>query len=128
LVKEAQEAAVAAVNQEAPVDVPENLHIGLVSIKPGTGEILAMYGGQDYLKYQFNAATQGIASGGSSFKPFALVAALEAGIPLSSVWNGDSPKVYDDGIGRPYVVNNYGGKNLGNVSLLTATEESINTI
>ena len=128
LVKEAQEAAVAAVNQEAPVRVPENLHIGLVSIKPGTGEILAMYGGQDYLKYQFNAATQGIASGGSSFKPFALVAALEAGIPLSSVWNGDSPKVYDDGIGRPYVVNNYGGKNLGNVSLLTATEESINTI
>ncbi len=128
LVKEAQEAAVEAVNREAPVRAPENLHIGLVSIKPGTGEILAMYGGKDYLKYQFNAATQGIASGGSSFKPFALVAALEAGIPLTSVWNGDSPKVYDDGIGRPYFVNNYGGKNYGDVSLLDATEQSINTI
>jgi membrane peptidoglycan carboxypeptidase len=128
LVKEAQEAAVAAVNKEAPAKAPDNLHIGLVSIKPGTGEILAMYGGKDYLKYQFNAATQGIASGGSSFKPFALVAALESGIPLTSVWNGDSPKVYDDGIGRPYVVNNYGGEEWGNISLLKATEHSVNTI
>jgi membrane peptidoglycan carboxypeptidase len=128
LVKDAQEAAVAAVNKEAPTKAPENLHIGLAAIKPGTGEILAMYGGQDYLKYQFNAATQGIASGGSSFKAFALVAALEEGIPLTSVWNGDSPKVYDDGIGRPYVVNNYGGETWGNTSLLNATIHSINTI
>ena len=128
LVKDAQEAAVAAVNKEAPTKAPENLHIGLVAIKPGTGEILAMYGGQDYLKYQFNAATQGITSGGSSFKAFTLVAALEEGIPLSSIWNGDSPKVYDDGIGRPYQVNNYGGEGWGNMSLLTATEKSVNTI
>jgi len=128
LVKDAQEAAVAAVNKEAPTKAPANLHIGLAAIKPGTGEILAMYGGQDYLKYQFNAATQGIASGGSSFKVFALVAALEQGIPLTSVWNGDSPKVYDDGIGRPYVVNNYGGETWGNTTLLNATIHSINTI
>jgi membrane peptidoglycan carboxypeptidase len=128
LVKDAQEAAVAAVNKEAPTKAPDNLHIGLAAIKPGTGEILAMYGGQDYLKYQFNAATQGIASGGSSFKVFALVAALEEGIPLTSIWNGDSPKVYDDGIGRPYVVNNYGGETWGNTTLLNATIHSINTI
>ena len=128
LVKDAQEAAVAAVNKEAPTKAPENLHIGLAAIKPGTGEILAMYGGQDYLKYQFNAATQGIASGGSSFKAFALVAALEQGIPLSSIWNGDSPKVYDDGIGRPYVVNNYGGETWGDTTLLNATIHSVNTI
>jgi membrane peptidoglycan carboxypeptidase len=128
LIKDAQEAAVTAVNKEAPVKAPDNLHIGLVAIKPGTGEILAMYGGKDYLKYQFNAATQGIASGGSSFKPFALVAALEQGIPLTSVWNGDSPKVYDDGIGRPYVVNNYGGETWGDMSLLNATVHSVNTV
>lgn len=128
LVKNAQEAAVAAVSKEAPSKAPENLHIGLVAIKPGTGEILAMYGGQDYLKYQFNAATQGITSGGSSFKVFTLVAALEEGIPLSSVWNGDTPKVYDDGIGRAYVVNNYGQQSMGDMSLLTAMEKSVNTI
>ena len=128
LVKNAQEAAVVAVSKEAPTKAPENLHIGLVAIKPGTGEILAMYGGQDYLKYQFNAATQGITSGGSSFKVFTLVAALEEGIPLSSVWNGDTPKVYDDGIGRAYVVNNYGEQSMGDMSLLTAMEKSVNTI
>jgi membrane peptidoglycan carboxypeptidase len=128
LVKDAQEAAVAAVNKEAPTKAPDNLHIGLVAIKPGTGEILAMYGGKDYLKYQFNAATQGIASGGSSFKVFALVAGLEQGIPLTSIWNGDSPKVYDDGIGRPYVVNNYGGETWGNTTLLNATVHSVNTV
>ena len=128
LVKNAQEAAVAAVSKEAPSKAPENLHIGLVAVKPGTGEILAMYGGQDYLKYQFNAATQGITSGGSSFKVFTLVAALEEGIPLSSVWNGDTPKVYDDGIGRAYVVNNYGEQSMGDMSLLTAMEKSVNTI
>jgi membrane peptidoglycan carboxypeptidase len=128
LVKDAQESAVAAVNKEAPTKAPDNLHIGLVAIKPGTGEILAMYGGKDYLKYQFNAATQGIASGGSSFKVFALVAALEQGIPLTSIWNGDSPKVYDDGIGRPYVVNNYGGETWGNTTLLNATVHSVNTV
>ena len=128
LVKNAQEAAVAAVTKEAPGKAPENLHIGLVAIKPGTGEILAMYGGQDYLKYQFNAATQGLTSGGSSFKVFTLVAALEEGIPLSSVWNGDTPKVYDDGIGRAYVVNNYGEQSMGDMSLLTAMEKSVNTI
>jgi len=128
LAKNAQEAAVAAVSKEAPGKAPENLHIGLVAIKPGTGEILAMYGGQDYLKYQFNAATQGITSGGSSFKVFTLVAALEEGIPLSSVWNGDTPKVYDDGIGRAYVVNNYGEQSMGDMSLLTAMEKSVNTI
>ena len=126
--QKAQQSAVDAVNKFYPSKAPDNLHIGLVAIKPGTGEILAMYGGKDYLKYQFNAATQGIASGGSSFKPFALVAALETGIPLTSIWNGSTPKVYDDGIGRPYEVNNYGGEKWGNISLLTATEHSVNTI
>ena len=55
-------------------------------------------------------------------------AALEEGIPLSSVWNGDTPKVYDDGIGRAYVVNNYGEQSMGDMSLLTAMEKSVNTI
>jgi membrane peptidoglycan carboxypeptidase len=126
--KDAQQAAVDAVDKQAPAKAPENLHIGLVAIRPGTGEILAMYGGKDYLKYQFNAATQGITSAGSSFKPFALVAALEQGVPLTSIWNGDSPKVYDDGLGRPYEVNNYGDEKWGDISLLNATIHSVNTV
>ncbi|NCW94731.1 MAG: penicillin-binding protein, partial [Actinobacteria bacterium] len=41
LEKDAQTAAEAAVFQQAPKDAPADLHIGLVSIRPGTGEIVA---------------------------------------------------------------------------------------
>ena len=128
LEKDAQVAAEAAVFSQAPKKAPDNLHIGLISIRPGTGEIVAMYGGQDYLKRQLNDATQGITQAGSTFKPFALIAALEQGISLSTIWNGDGPKIFDDQLGRPYEVSNYGNKSFGDVSLLRASANSINTI
>jgi len=123
----AQTAAVDAVNKLTPTKVPENLHIALLAIRPGTGEVVAMYGGSDYLKRQLNDATQAIALAGSTFKPFALIAALEAGIPLTSMWNGDSPQEFDD-LGKPYVVGNYGNEGWGQVDLLFATKHSINTV
>jgi len=125
--QKAQTAAVDAINKLTPTKVPENLHIALVAIRPGTGEVVAMYGGADYLKRQLNDATQAIALGGSTFKPFALVAALEAGIPLTSMWNGDSPQTFDD-LGKPYEVGNYGNEGWGQVDLLFATKHSINTV
>jgi membrane peptidoglycan carboxypeptidase len=125
--RRAQTAAVDAINKLTPTKVPENLHIALAAIRPGTGEIVAMYGGADYLKRQLNDATQAIALAGSTFKPFALIAALEAGIPLTSMWNGDSPQTFDD-IGKPYEVGNYGNEGWGQVDLLFATKHSINTV
>jgi membrane peptidoglycan carboxypeptidase len=125
--QQAQTAAVDAINKLTPTKVPENLHIALVAIRPGTGEVVAMYGGADYLKRQLNDATQAIALAGSTFKSFALVAALEAGIPLTSMWNGDSPQTFDD-LGKPYVVGNYGNEGWGQVDLLFATKHSINTV
>ena len=80
-----------------------------------------MFGGKDYLERQLNDATQAITQAGSTFKPFALIAALEQGISLETVWDGDSPKIFDDFIGRPYEVSNYGNKSFGNQTLLTAT-------
>jgi len=127
LEKQAQQAAVDAVDKQAPAKVPDNLHIGLISIRPGTGEIVAMYGGKDYLVRQLNNATQGITQAGSTFKPFALVAALEQGISLASIWDGSSPKIFDDA-GKPYEVSNYGDKQFGEITLLEATARSINTI
>jgi len=129
LVKKDQEAAIYAVSQRTPRSPFNNLRIALVSIKPGTGAILAMYGGQDYLKNQLNNATQATTQAGSSFKPFALVAALEAGIPLQSVWDGRSPQVfYDPGSQSPYPVFNYGNEQFPDVNLLDATAESVNTV
>ena len=127
IVQKAQTSAVDAVNKLSPKDAPENLHIGLVAIRPGTGEIISMYGGKDYVVRQLNDATQSIALAGSTFKPFALIAALEAGIPLTSMWNGDSPQTFDD-LGRPYIVKNYGDEGWGQTDLLNATQHSINTI
>ena len=128
LEKDSQLAAEAAVFAQAPKKAPDNLHIGLVSIRPGTGEIVAMYGGKDYLKRQLNDATQGITQAGSTFKPFALIAALEQGISLNSVWNGNSPLIFDDFNGRPYQVSNYGNKSFGEISLLRASASSVNTV
>ncbi len=123
----AQRSAVDAVNRLYPTKAPENLHIALVAIRPGTGEVIAMYGGKDYVVRQLNDATQSIALAGSTFKPFALAAALEAGIPLTSMWNGDSPQIFDD-LGKPYEVSNYGNEGWGQVDLLSATQHSVNTV
>ena len=125
--QQAQQSAVDAVNKLYPSKAPENLHIGLVAIRPGTGEIVALYGGRDYLQRQLSDATQSIALAGSTFKPFALVAALEQGIPLTSMWNGDTPQTFDDA-GKPYEVSNYGGEGWGQVDLAFATKHSINTV
>ena len=123
----AQQSAIDAVNKLTPKGAPENLHIGLVAIRPGTGEIIALYGGADYLKRQLSDATQAIALAGSTFKPFAVIAGLEAGIPLTSMWNGDSPQTFDDA-GKPYEVSNYGDEGWGQISLLEATKHSVNTV
>jgi membrane peptidoglycan carboxypeptidase len=128
LEKGPQTAAETAVFKQSPENAPDDLRIGLVSIRPGTGEIVAMFGGKDYLERQLNDATQGITQAGSTFKPFALVAALEQGISLASVWNGDGPKIFDDFLGRPYEVSNYGNKSFGDVTLLNASAVSVNTI
>ncbi len=125
--QKAQTAAVDAVNKQTPKKAPEDLHIGLVAIRPGTGEIIALYGGKDYLVRQLSDATQSIALAGSTFKPFALIAALEKGIPLTSIWNGDSPQIFDD-LGKPYPVSNYGDETWGQIDLLKATAHSVNTV
>ena len=127
LERRAQQSAVNAVNKFTPAKAPTNLHTGLVAIRPGTGEIIAMYGGKDYVVRQLNDATQSIALAGSTFKPFAIIAGLEAGIPLTSMWNGDSPQIFDD-LGKPYEVSNYGNEGWGQVDLMTATQHSINTV
>ncbi len=120
--RKAQRAATAAVKQEGPTSNTAGLRIGLAAIRPGTGRVIAMYGGKDFVDDQINNATRRFAQAGSTFKPFALAAAVEAGTPLSSMWNGDSPATI-----KGYTLTNYGDKSYGKVSMLQATERSINT-
>ena len=120
--KQAQDSATAAVESYGPQYNTEGLRIGLASVRPGTGEVVAMYGGKNYLKNQLNDATQATALAGSTFKPFALTAALEDGISLYSTWDGSSPRTI-----QGYTLQNYGNESYGTVTLLQATMKSINT-
>jgi membrane peptidoglycan carboxypeptidase len=88
--RKAQRAAVRAVRQERPRENARNVHIGLSAVQPGTGAVLAMYGGTN--AGELNEATQARIQPGSSFKPFALTAALQDDVSLRSRFNGNSPQ------------------------------------
>ena len=118
----AQRSASAAVRKAGPQSGTKGLRIGLAAVRPGTGEIVAMYGGEDFIADQINNATHPFAQAGSTFKPFALAAAIDQSIPLTSWWNGDSPSTVNG-----YTFNNYANKSYGQVTLLQATEDSINS-
>lgn len=120
--KSAQRAATAAVRSAGPSSGTQGLRIGLASVRPGTGEVVAIYGGENFIDDQINNATRQFAQAGSTFKPFALAAATDKEVPLNSVWNGNSPATVDG-----YTFSNYGDKSYGPVTLLQATENSINS-
>lgn len=108
----------------------ESPDAALVSLEPGTGRITAMVGNRDP-RSQFNLATQGMRQPGSSFKPFALVAALEQGIDPETKFVSEK-KVYkvDVGTDKPerWSVRNYDGIERGTISLEEALWWSDNTI
>ncbi len=60
------------------------LNGAMVALDSKSGDILAMVGGVDYKKSQFNRATQGKRQPGSSFKPFIYLAALNSGYSTKS--------------------------------------------
>ena len=120
--RQAQRAGQAAVRKYGPKGGTDGLRIGLAAVRPGTGEVLAVYGGSNFIDDQINNATRQFAQAGSTFKPFALASATEQGLPLTSVWNGDSPSTVNG-----YTFSNYGDKSYGPVTLLQATEDSINS-
>ncbi|GIG26583.1 transglycosylase domain-containing protein [Cellulomonas denverensis] len=102
-----------------------NLKVGVVSTDPATGAIVSMYGGDDFLTDQYNRATYPIQAG-STFKPFTLIAALEEGIPLTSRYNGNSPRTIEGWDGA--AVNNFGRTSYGTIDLTKATAQSVNTV
>ncbi|MBI1349574.1 MAG: penicillin-binding protein [Actinomycetales bacterium] len=120
--RQAQRAAQAAVRKKGPKSGTDGLRIGLAAVRPGTGEVVAIYGGPNFIDDQINNATRQFAQAGSTFKPFALAAATEQGVPLTSMWNGDSPSTVNG-----YTFSNYGDESYGPVTLLFATEHSINS-
>lgn len=120
----AQRAMEKAFKENFPTKNAKGVHAGGAAIRPGTGEVVAMYGGPDYLERQFNDATQAKLQPGSTFKPFALTAALEDGISLKSRFWGNTPYELPNGD----KVKNEFNRDYGRyVDLMRATRDSINT-
>ena len=103
----------------------EDLHIGAAAVEPGSGELKAFYGGQNYLDSQINwAATGGMA--GSTMKAFTVATALQEGFSLRDSFQGNSPFVFPGG--QKVYNAGEGASDMGRyVSLLTATAKSTNT-
>jgi penicillin-binding protein 1A len=105
---------------------PNGPSAALVAVDPRTGGVLAMIGGNNYRKSQFNLAVQGERQPGSSFKPFVLATALKDGIsPDSEFESGPVEIPLGD---KVWSVHNYENSDLGRISLATATEMSDNTV
>jgi membrane peptidoglycan carboxypeptidase len=122
--------AVEAVNEALPRKRPKGLQVAVASIDPTTGAVRAIYGGSNYLVRNRNAATQDVAQAGSTFKPFALVAALEDGVGLKSRFDGSSPQqlTVTGENGDRVKVRNFGDEQFGMIDLIKATEHSVNTV
>ncbi|WP_083751145.1 transglycosylase domain-containing protein [Kribbella sp. ALI-6-A] len=116
-----QTEAVRAGTTELPKKNRGNLHVGIASVRPGTGELVAMYGGVDFVKSELNWARLR-ARPGSSFKPFAVAAALRDDRSLYDIFQGNSPIEVQ---GKE--LNNEFDNDYGDVTLLKATKLSINT-
>ena len=120
--KDMQQAAVDAV-ATLPEDRPDNNYVTLTSADPRTGAIYAMYAGADYKTRERNGVTQDRAQGGSTFKPFALLAHIEQGGTLWDTFKSYSPMDIS-GI----EIQNFDGSNRGTINLATATAYSVNTV
>lgn len=98
---------------------------GAFMVMDKEGRILAMTGGADYQRNQFNAVVDGSRQPGSSFKPFIYAAGFDKGIfsPRGSIRN--DPFMIEDDSGRRRAVR--GGGKGGSVSVRSAIAMSINT-
>jgi penicillin-binding protein 1A len=96
----------------------------VVAMDPHPGRVLAMSGGLDFARSQFNNATQAWRQPGSSFKPYVYLAALAAGYtPTSALL--DAPITLSNSH-EVYTPRNYSGQFYGPVTMRMALEMSLN--
>lgn len=108
------------------LDDPAGPSAALVAVDAASGDVLAMVGGRNYRKSQFNLAVQSRRQPGSAFKPFVLSAALQQGV--SPATRLESERTVISLGDRVWVVNNYDNAYLGEIDLATATTHSDNTV
>lgn len=84
----------------------EDLQVASVMINPKTGGVMALSGGLNYAKSQYNRATQAKRQVGSTMKPFLYYAALENGLVSSSAFKSEAT-TFNFAKNQTYSPNNY---------------------
>jgi penicillin-binding protein 1B len=103
----------------------------VVVLDPKTGSVLALVGGRDYRRSQFNRAVQARRQPGSLFKPFVYLAALEAaresqvGQLTAASLLSDEPVTFESETGS-WSPQNYDKQFHGPVTVRSALEQSFN--
>jgi penicillin-binding protein, 1A family len=102
------------------------LQVASVMMDPNTGKIIALVGGKDYNKSQYNRAYQSARQVGSTMKPFLYYAALENGFTSSTTFTSEQT-TFTFSNNQTYSPQNYGDQ-YGNkpISLATAISYSDN--
>ena len=103
---------------------------GAVAVDPTTGAILAIHGGPSFQEQQLDLGTQlSIRQPGSTFKPFAFIAALEDGVEPDDRYPAPETVTEAEGCGtfkKP--VGNAAGRGYGELPLDDALANSVNTV
>ncbi|WP_407319907.1 transglycosylase domain-containing protein [Isoptericola halotolerans] len=113
--------------KDLPDDASKKIRASIVSIDPSSGEVVALYGGKNYIKQSLNTATDDTVQAGSTFKPFTLIGALEKGHELTETFDGNSPGHLDPEDPTREWPTNFGLHSYGQIDLVKATANSVNT-
>ncbi len=98
----------------------------VLSFELESGDVLAMVGGYDFARSEFNRAVQAARQPGSAFKPIIYGAALRRGYTPVTIIH-DRPLVYSDPVtGFTWRPENYGRRFLGPIPLRQALARSVN--
>jgi penicillin-binding protein 1A len=108
------------------LEQPPGIEGAVLAVDNHTGQIMAMVGGSNFVRSQFNRSTQALRQVGSLFKPFVYMAAIDRGFTAATELL-DVPTSFVAGPNQPpYEPRNYDREFQGPITLRRALEQSRN--